>query len=78
MGSIPTLFRIVPQEQFPHLPWVPLPWGCCNVSMAPLPLPWPNCGCHSAVRAVTNAERRTAPWGRRVRTLLQEEALSQS
>lgn len=39
-------------------------WGCCGVSMAPLPLPWPNCGCHSAIRAVTNAERRTAPWGR--------------
>lgn len=62
-------------EQFHKSPTFPrcpsCQWGCC---MAPLPVPWPKWGCHSAIRAVTNAERGTAPRGRRVRTLLKEGA----
>lgn len=39
------------------LGWLSHQWGCPALNIAHLPLLWPNCRCHSEIRAVAKAER---------------------
>lgn len=58
LGSNLTLSETAPRS-FPHLPWggFLIGGGCPALNIAPLPLLWPNCGCHGEIRAVAKAER---------------------